>query len=58
MTEKGAHALSLSFSRVWLPRGKNPVFFPDSDAVESKSTSIRGGELRKPQGAERLFIAK
>jgi len=27
MTEKGTHSLSVSFSRAWLPRVKNPDLF-------------------------------
>jgi hypothetical protein len=38
MTEKGTHSLSLSFSRAWLPRAKNPGLFwiePGGEKIDS-----------------------
>ena len=42
MTEKGTHSLSLSFSRAWLPRVKNPdLFFGHWRQPARKSTVSR-----------------
>jgi hypothetical protein len=48
MTEKGTHSLSLSFSRAWLPRVKNPdLFSVILRQPARKSTASKKGEALK-----------